>query len=110
MDFDKIYKRIMIILFVAVGIIGLIVAIRLGHKGYSKDIDYQFYGVVDSVSYDIKGYASIVVNGSHFYLGASSWDFDNNIQKGDSIIKKRNSMIIKLIKPDGRVVFEGKER
>ena len=87
----------------------LMLGIRLKHKGTIEDLDYHFNGIVDSVSYDIKGFATIIVKGSHYYLGDTGWDFDHNrIQKGDSIIKERNSMIIKLIKPNGQVVIEGR--
>jgi len=103
MDANKIYRKIMISLFVVGVIISLIVAINYNHKGTIIALDYHFNGVVDSVSYDIKGFATIIVKGSHYYLGDTSWDFDHDrIQKGDSIIKERNSMIIKLIKPNGR--------
>jgi hypothetical protein len=111
MDLNKILNRVMISSFIAVIFIALIVGVQFNNKGKAKELDYQFNGIVDSVSYNIKGKASIVVKGAHYYLGAPNWDFDHNkIQKGDLISKKRNSMIIKLIKPDGRIIFQGEEQ
>ena len=110
MVLDKFLNKVLIGVFIAVMIIALILGIRLTQKGRIENLNYQFDGVVDSVSYDIKGYATITVKGSHYYLGGTSWDFNHNrIQKGDSILKKRNSMIVKLIKPDGRIIFQGKD-
>jgi len=105
----KIYRIIVISLFVSAVIIMLIEAIRFDHRGSIKNLDYYFNGIVDSVSYDSWGKASIIIKGSHYYLADPSWDFDHDrIQKGDSIVKERNSMIIKLIKPNGRIIIEGR--
>lgn len=71
---------------------------------------YQFDGRVESVSYDIKGIASIVIKDVNYDLSDTNWDFDHNrIEKGDLMIKKKNSMIIKLIKRDGQIIVEGKD-
>ncbi len=107
---DKIYRKVLISLFIVVAITGLVKAIYYQRKGITEELDNHFEGVVDSVSYDIKGKASVIIKGTHFYLGDGNWDFDHNrIEKGDSLIKKRNSMIIKLKRPNGQVVIEGEE-
>ncbi|WP_184546398.1 hypothetical protein [Mucilaginibacter sp. FT3.2] len=79
-------------------------------KAKNKNRSYQFKGKVDSVSYTIKGDAYVFIHGVKYYLSDNDWDFDHNrIIVGDSLIKKRNSMIVKLIKTDGSVVIEGKD-
>ncbi|SDS42134.1 hypothetical protein SAMN05216490_1124 [Mucilaginibacter mallensis] len=89
-------------------VIFIFTMVYLTHKANLIDHGYQFNGPVDSVTYDEKGKATIIIRKHQMYLGDNNWDFDHNrIQKGDSMIKKRGSMIIKLIKPDGRVILEG---
>jgi len=81
-------------------------------SGHS-DIDnlyVHFSGKVDSVTYNIKGEPTIVVKGTHYELNCLNWDFDHNrIEKGDSIIKKQHSMIIKLIKRNKTVIIQGED-
>jgi hypothetical protein len=82
-----------------------------GSYKYRKTyLAYQFDGRVEGVSYDIKGKATIVIKGGSYDLSDNNWDFDHNrITKGDSLIKKKNSMIIKLVKRNGQIVIEGKD-
>jgi hypothetical protein len=69
----------------------------------------QFNGRVESVSYDMKGIATIVIKGVNYDLSDLNWDFDQNrIEKGDLMIKEKNSMIITLIKSNGQIIIEGK--
>jgi hypothetical protein len=110
-ELDRLLNRVIIGLFITIVVITIIKGIRLNIKGKAESLNYQFDGIVDSVSYDIKGGATVVIKGSHYYLGGTSWSFDRNeIQKGDSIFKKRYLMTIKLIKRDGRVIFRGREQ
>ena len=58
----------------------------------------------------MKGIASIIIKGVNYDLSDTNWDFDHNrIEKGDLMIKKKNSMIIKLIKRNGQIVIEGED-
>jgi hypothetical protein len=106
----KIFQRPLIGFFVIGVIIMIIIGINYDHKGTMRNLEYHFNGVVDSVAYNIKGKATIIVNGSHYDLSEPNWNFDTNrIEKGDSIFKKRNSMIIRLVKPNGQVIVEGED-
>ena len=71
-------------------------------------LDYQFNGKVDSVDYNLKNQASVFIKGIQYDLFYQKWDFNHNrIQKGDSIIKRKNSIVIKLIKANGKIIIEG---
>ena len=71
-------------------------------------LDYQFNGKVDSVDYNLKNQASVFIKGVQYDLFYQKWDFNHNrIQKGDSIIKRKNSIVIKLIKANGKIIIEG---
>jgi hypothetical protein len=90
------------------GVIGVIVLIFFSIKARCKDLNYQFNGRVDSVFYGEKATATVWVKKEKYYLDANNWDFDHNrIQKGDSLIKEKNSMVIRLIRPNGSVIVEG---
>jgi membrane-bound ClpP family serine protease len=90
------------------GAIGVIVLIFFSIKAHYKDLNYQFNGRVDSVFYGEKATATVWVRKEEYYLDANNWDFDHNrIQKGDSLIKEKNSMVIRLIRPNGSVIVEG---
>ena len=101
---DEFYRKALIGLFIIGVIIMIVTGIRQRSRGITEDLEYHFNGVVDSVSYDIKGTATVIIKGAHFYLGNLNWDFDHNrIRKGDSLMKKRNSMIIRLKGRMGRL-------
>jgi hypothetical protein len=95
-------------IFIFVGVI-LYFGIKLSLDSAKAETEahyYHFNGIVDSVSYSIKGQATVIIKGAHFELGF--WDFDHDrIAKGDSLIKEKNSMIIKLIKRNGQIIIEG---
>jgi hypothetical protein len=65
-------------------------------KGHQEDVNYQFNGRIDSVSYDIKGSPTILVNGRSYYLSGNDWLFRAPLEKGDSIMKKSKLMTIKV--------------
>jgi len=91
--------------FIVVVIIWTIYSTR---KSRSENLHYQFNGMIDSVYYTVKGEPYIFVKKVEYYLSDGSWDFDHDrIQKGDSIVKQKNSLVIKVFKPDGRVIIEG---
>lgn len=71
-----------------------------------KETKMEFRGVVEDVVYDEKGTPDVVINGIKYYLSSNDWFFDDKIQKGDSLIKKRNMMVIKLVKQKtGGIIF-----
>jgi len=96
---------------ISVGIIFAVGLVYSTHLSNVKNFAYLFNGKVDIVSYDIKGEATVFINDTDYYLSYPNWDFDHNrIEVGDSIIKKRNSWVIKLIHKNGQVIIEGKEK
>lgn len=78
-------------------------------KGYKMNLKLEFNGLVEDVQYDIKGIPSVTVSENTYYLSWNDWYFNHRIQKGDSLIKKRNSLLIMLIKQkSGEVIVFGK--
>ena len=87
------------------GLIGFCILLYGWIKGNIDDKKMQFNGKVDSVAYDIKGQARVTIKGRNYDLDNNNWDFDHNrIQKGDSMIKDKNTLLIKLIKKDGQLI------
>jgi hypothetical protein len=73
---------------------------------YIREKKYRFRGVVQVVIYDDKGTPDVTVNGVKYKLSYNDWNFDHQIQKGDSLIKESNIMVIKLVKLNsGDVIF-----
>jgi len=58
-----------------------------------------FTGPVERVWYDNKGYPFVIVNGREYYLGDAIWHFNVKIHKGDTIVKQKGDLRIKIIKP-----------
>jgi len=67
---------------------------------------YQFKGRVDSVSYDVKGEPTIKVNGKKYDLPVNFWDFNHQIDVGDSLVKVKNSMVVRILKKNGTVIIK----
>jgi len=67
-------------------------------RGCTELKSYEFKGVVQNVEYDIQGSPDVFVNGRKYSLGYNGWNFGYNIQKGDSLIKDKGTMTVKLIK------------
>ncbi|WP_413670501.1 hypothetical protein ACEN9X_11480 [Mucilaginibacter sp. Mucisp86] len=71
-----------------------------------KNHSIEFNGKVEKVIYSIKGEPTVSINGKTFDLPVNLWDFSHKIEKGDSLIKSKDSMVIKLIKyKTGQVIF-----
>ncbi len=58
----------------------------------------SFSGIVDSVSYNINMDPTLTINDSVYKPRSNNWAFRGEIEKGDSLIKVKNTMVIKLIK------------
>jgi len=58
----------------------------------------EFNGIVQNIVYDIKGGATITIHDTIYEPASNNWTFRGQIQKGDSLVKFKNSMDIKLIK------------
>ena len=93
--FQKNRKRIVTIAVVGglslLSIIGYI-QIRLMH----------FNGTVQNVTYSVKGFPTVTINGTNYSLGYPNWGFNVPIEKGDKLIKKKGEMDLKLIKRNRR--------
>ncbi|BAU52169.1 hypothetical protein [Mucilaginibacter gotjawali] len=110
MLFNKRHTVTVMVFFVLFVCLARVLFMYGSYKYRKIYLAYQFDGRVERVSYDIKGKATIIINGSSYDLSDNNWDFDHNrITKGDSLIKKKNSMIIELIKRNGQIVIQGKD-
>jgi len=110
MIYSKNYTKVVLIFFISFVILMTIRVIYMGRTGRSETLNYQFNGKVDSVRYNIKGQAYVSINGVEYYLFDPDWDFDHNrIQIGDSLVKRKNSMIIELFRRNVLVTIEGKD-
>ncbi len=88
--------------------IGFVVLIFYSIHWHYKYLNYQFNGRVDSIAYGDKGVPIVIIKGNTYFLEAVDWNFQDShlIQKGDSLVKNKNSIIVKLIKPDGKVIVK----
>jgi len=60
--------------------------------------NYQFKGIIDSVAYSINGSPDVFINGKKYALTYNIWNLTRKMAKGDSLIKRKNQMILKLVK------------
>lgn len=92
MEKTKLYKIYFIgfVLFIAI-------LTYLYIRGYNRLKKFEINGIVDKVSYDEKGSPDVHVNGMDFYLGGP-WNFKHLIEAGDSLTKKKDDMVIRLVK------------
>lgn len=80
--------------------------VYLYNRLFEENLPYKFSGKVEKVSYSVKGEPTVLINGKGFDLPVNFWNFNHKIQKGDSLIKQKNSMVIKLVKQKtGEVIF-----
>ena len=86
----------------------VIAGIYFNYINKKTALDYQFNGKFDSVDYNLESQASIFIKGSQYDLFYQKWDFNHTrIRKGDSIIKAKNSLAIKLVQQGGNTITEG---
>lgn len=107
---DKRYYQILLSFLIPVFVLFVLFGYFFNERGKKLHLSYSFDGKVDSVTYDIKKKANVRINGISYELDDPSWEFKYNpIEKGDSMTKSKNSMIIKLFKKDGRILVVGRE-
>jgi hypothetical protein len=76
------------------------------NRSRSECLAYEFNGKVENVNYDDKGKPTVLIDGKEYDLLVNFWNFNHKIQKGDSLIKQKNTMVIKLVKQEtGDVIF-----
>jgi len=74
------------------------------YRGFSKNLNYNFTGVVHSVTYDEKGTPIIIINNQEYILNAG-YDFNHQIEDGDTLKKVKGSDTYTLIKhATGKVI------
>lgn len=74
----------------------------------TQNLSYEFKGEVQNIQYDIKGFAYLTINNKIYDLSYPGWVFDRQIQKGDTLEKRKNSFTIKLTKKiSGEVIIFG---
>jgi len=78
--------------------LGIIVYIFFCIRESKQMKDMEFNGIVQDIQYNIKGGATIKINNVIYEPASNNWVFRGEIQNGDSLIKLKNSMDIKLIK------------
>ena len=71
-----------------------------------KALYYHFEGKVDTVNYNKKGQPTVTIHGTKYDLSVTRWDFDRQIEAGDSMVKKMDSMMIKIFKTNGTVIIK----
>lgn len=106
---DKRYCQILLSFLIPVVILLILFGYIFHRRGKELHLSYNFDGKVDGVTYDVKGKANVRIKDVCYELDDPNWEFYyNRIEKGDSMIKSKKSMTIKLFKKDGRViVMEG---
>jgi hypothetical protein len=89
------------------GVIGVIVLTGLSIRRHYVYLDYNFNGQVDSIRYGDKGTSIIIIKGKEFDLN-DDWSKGNgaSINKGDSMVKLKNSTWVKLIRPNGEMIIK----
>src|ERR1700744_5492887 len=97
------------ILLIVLGVAGLSLAIITAYsyfKSKKEALSYQFDGKADTVIYSHKGEPTITIHGTKYDLSVNFWDFNHQIQVGDSLVKKRNSLQVKIFKSDGTIIIK----
>jgi hypothetical protein len=98
-------SKVFQILLIA-GVLFLIVFLPIYYFKMQQEVSlYHFNGRVDSVSYSVKDEPTIKVNGKEFDLPVNFWDFNHQIEIGDSIVKVKNSMVVEIVKKNGKVII-----
>ncbi len=97
------------LVFIVLGVLAISFAIFTFYSRFAaqrKALFYQFDGKVDAVDYDKKGAPTVTIKGTKYDLSVTHWDFNHQIEAGDSMIKKADSMMIKIFKTDGTVIIK----
>jgi hypothetical protein len=67
-----------------------------------KALRWSFKGPVEKVWYDRKGIPFITIKGKEYDVFYFDWDFETKIEKGDTVIKQKGDLRLKLIRPNTR--------
>lgn len=87
-------EKKLILLIVVVGILASVALLGTNAR------KWHFKGVVTNVKYDQKGFPTVRVNNKKYYLSRVTWDYTVKIHKGDTLIKEKGDLRVKLIRPN----------
>lgn len=96
-------KKFVVICF----LLFLLVIIILFFKGQAKQRNYKFNGIIESITFDVKQIPTIVISNEKYYLSPLR-SFKENVQVGDSAIKKSGTMEFIIIKKTNGKVYNYK--
>jgi len=65
-------------------------------------LDMSFKGAAEKVYYNVKGIPHITINGKEYNLIGTIKNLDYKIQEGDTVIKQKHDLRIKIIRPNSR--------
>lgn len=99
-------NKFLLILLGLVLILGAVALPYFYYKEKAKCLSYQFDGTVDSVSYSVKGEPTIKIHGNKYDLSVNFWDFNRQIEAGDSLIKVKDSMVVRIFKKNGTLTIK----
>lgn len=85
----------------------LLVIIILFFKGNVKQRNYKFNGIIESITFDVKQISTIVISNEKYYLSPLK-GFKENVQVGDSAIKKSGTLEFIIIKKTNGKVYNYK--
>ena len=91
------------------GLIGFVVLMVFSIRAHYVYLAYNFNGRVDSVRYGEKGDAFSIIKRKEYILDGA-WSYSSNnrifIQKGDSMVKLKDSTRIKLVRANGVTITQ----
>ena len=103
MDLNNKYQARLFVVIVSILTILLAVIAFNKNKGFKKkEFYWSFKGVVEKVHYTYQGIPYVTVNGKEYNLNGANTTLDYKIKKGDTIIKQKGDIRIKIIRPNSR--------
>jgi len=93
-------QRVVLALITVSFILSAIISVHTKKDSEKTSLNWSFKGIVEKVSYSDKRIPTVTVNGKEYYLFYTIMDIGYNIQKGDTIIKQRDDLRIKVIRPN----------
>src|SRR6476659_5427609 len=90
-------KMTVIISFVGFVVFAGIMTIIGRKRSDDKYLKMEFNGKIEYVVYDIKEMPTVTIKGNDYFIGGL-YNFNHNLEIGDSLIKKKGDYDFKLIK------------
>jgi len=81
---------------------GIIYNVVRRHFGTEQVLKWNFKGPVEHVRYTNDKPLEITVNRKRYILSYAVWDMDIKIYTGDTVIKEKGSLVIKLIRKNSK--------